>query len=327
MPFPVALAVALLLACTMLVAGTTLIAKALGSGILGVEIPALMVSQARFVFGFLAVAAVLMLRRASGRAAWAPRAAGSRPPRWGLHLARTGLGWLGGFLMFSASARMPLADVNALSFVSPVATMLFAVLLLGERVGPWRWLAAGIALAGALILLRPGAGIIQPAALLALGAALAMGLEAIAIKRLAITEPPGRTMLINNAMGAVIGCVLAAPVFSWPQGWAVWALLVGIGCLMVTAQILLLTANRLADASFVAPFWYLTLVWAAVYDIAVFGHWPDAVSVSGAAVVVAGGLLLTWREIVARRRQSRASAQGVGSARLHGPGDGARPAA
>lgn len=306
---PILVAVVLMFGCTMLVAGTTLFAKALGNGAAGQVIPALMVSQARFLFGFLAVVAVLALRRASGRVAWVEPAGGAPRPAWGLHLARSSQGWLGGFLMFSAAASMPLSDVNALSFVSPVATMLFAVLLLGERVGPWRWAAAAIALLGALILLRPGAGIIQPAALFALGAAATMGLEAIAIKRLATTEPPGRTMLINNAMGAAIGCAAAVPVFLWPVGVAVWTLLVAIGVVMVAAQVLYLTANRLADASFVAPFWYLTLVWAAVYDIAVFDVWPDSVSLLGAAIVITGGLLLTWREMRARRLR-----QGFGGA-------------
>jgi drug/metabolite transporter (DMT)-like permease len=78
----------------------------------------------------------------------------------------------------------------------------------------------------------------------------------------------------------------------------------------------------MADVSFVAPFWYLTLVWAAVYDIAIFDVWPDAVSLTGAGVIVAGGLLLTWREVEARRRLKR----GLGAGRLHGSGDGARPA-
>lgn len=307
------LAVLLLMGCTALVAGTTLIAKAMGNGTLGDPVPALMVSQARFVFGFLAVALVLGLRRASGRKAWIEPAGGARRPDWRVHLARTALGWLGGFLMFSAAARMPLADANALSFISPVATMVFAVLLLGEKVGPWRWVAAGISLLGAVILLRPGAGVIQPAALFALGAAATMGLESIAIKRLAMTEPPGRTMLINNAMGAAIGCVMAAPVFFAPAQPAVWGLAVSLGVMMVSAQILLLSANRIADASLIAPFWYLTLVWAALYDIAVYDLWPDAVSITGAAVVVAGGLMLTWREVRARRLRQSAPGANAGA--------------
>lgn len=307
MPFKVPFAVALMLGCTMLVAATTLFAKALGNGALGEVIPALVVSAARFFFGFLTVAAVLLARRAAGRRPWVEPAGGAPAPNWGLQALRTLLGWLAGFLMFSAAVRLPLADASALSFVSPVATMVFAVVLLGEKVGPWRWLAAGIALCGALVLLRPGAGIVQPAALLALGAAAAMGLEAICIKQLAMTEPPGRTMLINNAMGAALGVLAMLPVFQWPEGGLTWLLLVAMGSVMVTAQILYLIANRTADASFVAPFWYATLVWAALYDILVFGQWPDAISVGGAAIVVAGGLLMTWREMRARRLAARAT--------------------
>ncbi|MCW1932720.1 DMT family transporter [Pararhodobacter zhoushanensis] len=295
------IAVVSMLGCTMLVAGTSLIAKALGSGALGTVIHPLMVSQARFVFGFLAVAVVLSLRLASGRKAWV-QSPQTPKPNWTRHALRTLLGWTGGGLMFAAAAQLPLADVNALSFTSPVATMLFAMLLLGERVGPWRWGAAVIAMLGALVLLRPGAGVIQPAALLAVGAAVAMGIEAIVIKRLATSEPPGRTMLINNAMGAVLSSVVALTVFVWPQGATVWAGLIGMGVVMVTAQILLLGANRLVDASFVAPFFYLTLVWAAVYDIVFFDVWPDAVSLTGASIVIAGGLVMTWREVLNARR-------------------------
>ncbi|WP_068305154.1 DMT family transporter [Pararhodobacter sp. CCB-MM2] len=296
------IAVLSMLGCTLLVAGTTLLAKMMGTGALGQTIHPLMVSMARFVFGFAGVALVLGLRKASGRAAWV-EAPGTRAPHWAFHALRTLLGWSGGGLMFAASAQLPLADANALSFTSPVATMFFAMILLGEKVGPWRWAAAVIAMLGALVLLRPGAGVIQPAALLALASAVCMGLEAIVIKRLATTEPPGRTMLINNGMGAVLAAVVGTFFFTWPQNGAVWTALIAMGLVMVTAQILLLTANRLADASFVAPFFYLTLVWAAFYDIAVFDLWPDAVSITGAVVVMAGGLLMTWREVVNGRRR------------------------
>ena len=294
-------AVLAMLGCTMLVAGTTLIAKALGSGALDQQIHPLMISQSRFLWGFVAVALFLGLRRATGRQPWRQSADTPRP-HYRRHLIRTMLGYTGGGLMFAASAHLPLADANALSFTSPVATMAFAILVLGERVGPWRWAAACIAMAGAAILLRPGAGVIQPAALLALGAAICMGIENIFIKRLATSEPFGRTMLINNAMGMGISALIAAPVLTWPQSPQVWAALIAIGVVMVSAQILLLTANRLADVSFVAPFFYITLVWAAFYDIAVFDLWPDAVSITGACIVVAGGLLMTWREVRAGRR-------------------------
>ncbi len=298
MPAPALLAALLMVFATAFFAGTTLLAKALGSGALGTPISALQVSQARFVFGFLAVVVVLALlpRRVRALPAATPR------PAWGLHLLRTTLGWLGGALLFAAAARIPLTDASALSFLSPIATMLFAIPLLGERVGPWRWTAAVLALVGAVVLLRPGDGMIQPAALLALGAALAMGLEGIVIKRLTGREPPQQIMPVNNAMGALIATLAVIPFFHWPEDAAQWGALAGVGVLMVSGQVLLLIAFARADASYVTPFLYLTLVWAALFDIAVFGIRPDGASIAGAAIIMAGGLLMAWRESRLRRR-------------------------
>jgi drug/metabolite transporter (DMT)-like permease len=227
---------------------------------------------------------------------------GTPPPDLRLHFLRTMLGWLSSALLFAAAARIALTDATALSFLSPVATMLFAIPLLGERVGPWRWGAAGLALLGALVLLRPGEGVVQPAALLALTAAFTMGVEGIVIKRLTRREPPQQIMPVNNAMGAAIATLAVLPFFQWPEGGAQWAGLVGVGVLMVSGQLLLLVAFARADASYVTPFLYLTLVWAALFDIAVFGILPDGISVIGAVIIVAGGLLMAWRESRLRRR-------------------------
>lgn len=296
MAAPGLLAAAAMVAATGFFAGTTLLAKALGAGALGDPLHALQVSQARFVFGFLAVllAAGLIPRTALDRAA--------PSPHWAWHAARTALGFSGGALLFAAAARMPLADANALGFLSPVVTMLLAIPFLGERVGRWRWAAAALAFVGALILIRPGAGVVQPAALMALGAAALMGAEGIFIKKLATREPPRQVLIVNNAMGAALATAVGLWVFQWPASPAVWAALAGVGVLMVSGQLLFLIANRLGEASYVAPFFYLSLVWAAVYDLAVFGVRPDAVSLLGAATVVAGGILMAWREALARRR-------------------------
>lgn len=282
-----------MVAATAFFAGTTLLAKALGGGATGAPIHALQVSHARFVFGFMAVVIVVGLLP---RRAVLPDAAPGNPPHFGLHLARTMLGWLGGALLFAAAAQMPLTDANALSFLSPVATMLFAIPLLGERVGRWRWTAAALAMLGALVLLRPGAGVIQPAALLALGAAFALGLEGIFIKKLTNREPPRQILLVNNFMGVVIATLAVIPVFQMPGGAGQWAALAGVGVLMVSGQVLFLLAVARADASYVAPFFYLVLVWAALFDIAVFGVWPDWVTVTGGIIVVSGGLIMAWRE-------------------------------
>ncbi|MCC6001985.1 MAG: DMT family transporter [Pararhodobacter sp.] len=297
MPIAAFAALAMLIA-TGFFAGTTLLAKALGGETLGLPVHALQISQARFVFGFVAVALVLALMPRHRRAL----PAGTRRPAWGLHLVRTLLGWLGGALLFAAAARMPLTDANALSFLSPIATMLLAIPLLGERVGVWRWVAAGLSLTGALVLLRPGSGVVDPAALLALGAALAMGLEGVFIKRLAGREPPQQIMLVNNAMGAIIASLAVIPVFYWPEMAAQWLALAAVGVFMVSGQILLLLAFARADASYATPFLYLVLVWAALFDTMVFGVLPDGASITGAANIILGGLMVAWREARLKRR-------------------------
>lgn len=296
---PVAVTALLMTACTLLVAGTTLIAKALGTGVMGDTLHPLMVSQARFVFGAVAVSVALLAIRATGRRPWPV----GGPPNWGLQALRSALGWISNVLVFAAVTQIALTDANALSFLSPFATMLIAIPVLGERPGRWRWLAAGLAFVGAVILLRPGAGVFQPAALLALAAAVTMGCEAIVIKRLAMTEPLARTMLINNVMGAVLASVAALVVFEWPAFPATWAAMAALGTMMVIAQVLYLLANLRGEASLIAPFWYLVLVWAGVYDALIFDVWPDAVSITGSAIIVAGGLLMTAREMRLRRRR------------------------
>lgn len=273
----------LMIAATSLFAATSVLAKGLGIGAFGPALPPLMVSFGRFGFALAGIALVAALMR--------PRLT---RPAWGTHLARTLCGWGGITLMFAAVAQMPLPDATAISFLSPVFTMILAIPLLGERVGPVRWSAAAIALIGAAILLRPGEAV-QLAAFIALGAAAAMGLEAIFIKRLTRRESPLQILLVNNAMGAVIATGVALTVWAMPTALQ-WAALAAIGLLMACGQALNLLAMRRADASFVAPFFYLTLIWAAGFDLFLFGVLPDGISLIGAAVLVSGAALLVWRD-------------------------------
>ena len=116
-------------------------------------------------------------------------------------------------------------------FLNPVFAMMLAIPLLGERVGPVRWAAAAIALFGAVILLRPGPDSFQPAALLALGAALMLGSEVIVIKRLTGRERPLQILWINNLLGIIIATIAVA--FVWvPPTPAQWLGLAGVGVLM-----------------------------------------------------------------------------------------------
>jgi len=278
------LAIALMLSATAFIAGTTLLAKAIGAGHLGPPLHPLQISHGRFVFAFALFAMVAAVLR--------PRIA---RPDLRLHLGRTFFGWNGVTLMFAAVAFIPMGDATAISFLNPVFAMMLAIPLLGERVGRIRWSAAAIALIGALILLRPTPASFQPAALLAMVAAVAMGLEVIFIKKLAGREAPFQILLVNNAIGVVIASLAVIPVWV-PPSPAQWAALAAIGALMATAQVFFINAMARADASFIAPFSYATLIFATLYDALVFGTRPDAVSWLGAVVILSGAGLLAWRE-------------------------------
>jgi drug/metabolite transporter (DMT)-like permease len=279
-------AVGFMLTATAFIAGTTLLAKMAGAGEAGLH--PLQISQGRFLFAFLGLwSAAAILRPRVTR------------PDMKVHVARTVTGWVGVTGMFAAVQFIPLADATAITFLNPVFAMLLAVLFLGEKVGPWRWIAAVIAFTGALILIRPGSGSFEPGALIALGAAAVMGTEITILKALTGRERPFQILLINNSLGVVIATAAALFVWRWPTPEQ-WAILAALGLMMASAQALYIQALRRADASFVMPFSYATLIFATLYDLGAFGVVPDALSFTGAAIILAGGVLLAWRE--GRRR-------------------------
>ena len=278
------LAIAFMLTATAFIAGTTLAAKALGTDTLGPALHPLQISHGRFVFAFLAIATAVAIFR--------PTLAS---PHLGLHIGRTFFGWGGVTLMFAAVAFIPLSDATAISFLNPVFCMLLAIPLLGERVGPWRWFAAFTAFGGALVLLRPGPETFQIAALLALGAAVMMGMELIFIKKLADREPPFQILLVNNALGVCLSSLAVIPVWVMPT-MAQWAGLAVLGGLMAAAQACFVNAVARADASFITPFSYVTLIFATLYDLLIFDVWPDVISIIGAIIILSGASVLAWRE-------------------------------
>ncbi|MEM9139683.1 MAG: DMT family transporter, partial [Pseudomonadota bacterium] len=235
------LAIGATLGSCILLACTTLFAKLMGSGPGGAGLHPLQITFARFLFAWVAIAAF----------------AAAFPPRftavsWTNHIARTSLGYMSGLCLFAAATMIPLASATALSFLSPLVTMVCAIFFLSERVGPWRWSAAAVALAGAVILINPGAETIQIGALIAVAAAIFMGVEGVFLKRLADTEPPAQILLVNNSLGVVLALIAVSFVWTWPTAEG-WALMAGIGFSMIAAQALLIQGMKRGDASLIVP--------------------------------------------------------------------------
>ncbi|MDP6572829.1 MAG: DMT family transporter [Rhodospirillales bacterium] len=232
--------------------------------------------------------------------------------RPGLQLVRSGLLCVMLGLLFSAYRSMPLADATAIMFIGPILVTALSLPVLGEHVGPRRWAAVALGFAGALVIVRPGVGVLQGAAFLALGAAVVSSTQLIMIRVLSRDDSAMTTLVYSPLVGAL--ATSGAMAFLWVapdlEGWLLMALL---GILGVGSQFGTIKAFETAPAATVSPFLYVVLIWAGVYGFAVFGDIPDAWTLLGAAVIVASGLYIFHRERI-RDRAAAATATATATA-------------
>lgn len=223
-----------------------------------------------------------------------------RSARPGVQVARSALLFTATCFFFSAFAVMPLADVIAVAQTAPLAITALAALFLGERVGPYRWAAVCAGFVGALIILRPGSEGASWAALLPLFGALAFAAYGVATRFLSQDDSPWTTFLFTGSVGAVAAS-LAVPFFWSAPRMEDLPLLAVIGLFGAAGQLCFIFALRAASASFVAPFLYINMVWAALAGWVFFSETPDGATALGAAVIAGAGLFVHWRERRLRR--------------------------
>ncbi|MBW6506962.1 MAG: DMT family transporter [Rhodobacteraceae bacterium] len=207
-------------------------------------------------------------------------------------------------LFFVSIRYIGLAEAAALTDVNPVLITLGAALFLGERLGPRRLAGIAVAFCGAMIILRPGAGVMHPAALLALAAAFTYSAGALLTRALR-GDSVATSMLWSAFVGTTL-CSLALPFFWQPIAAADWWLFIGMGLLGTAAQGLLIRAFSTAEASALAPFGYMGLVFSSLWGFIFFGQLPDGWTVLGAVVIVAAGLYVWQREAQLARAKARA---------------------
>jgi S-adenosylmethionine uptake transporter len=192
---------------------------------------------------------------------------------------------------FFALARLPLADAIALSFISPVLTALFGVLLLGERLD-WRIaLALAGGFAGMLLIVGGGLGSAEPTYDVLIGAAAVIlsavgyALNIILLRHRATRDPLSQIVLFQNLGPAVI---LALPTaWVWlPPTWSDYALFALLGTLGVTAHTMLAHAFARVEAARLAPVAYVTLVWGILFGLLLFGEVPGLATLAGAVLIV-----------------------------------------
>jgi drug/metabolite transporter (DMT)-like permease len=198
-----------------------------------------------------------------------------------------------------ALSSVPLAEVQAITLVYPLLVTLFAVPLLGEKVGIFRLSAVAVGFLGALVIIRPGGVPLGWGVLFALGSGACYGLYIVLTRKVSATDTTTTSMVYVGVVGLVISS--AVGVFFWQPLDLRTGLLVGyIMGTGVAAHGLMMLALALAPASVLQPFNYTSLPWAIVLSYVVFQQLIDPVSLLGAAVIVGAGLVVMAREKIKR---------------------------
>jgi drug/metabolite transporter (DMT)-like permease len=216
--------------------------------------------------------------------------------RLGLHLLRGLFGMAASFAAFTGFSLMPMADVYAILFATPLLITALSVPLLGEQVGWRRWSAVIVGFAGVMIMLQPGAGMIGLGTIAAIAAAAASCFSIILVRKLSATETTASIALYPNLLiVAVMGAWLLVDFRPMPL---VDILIAGLaGMAGGGALLCLVGAYRRAPAAVVAPFQYSQMVWGVIYRFLIFGDLPGAGVVVGGSIVIASGLFILYREI------------------------------
>ena len=249
------------------------------------DYPVPQVLWARFSFHLLFVAAFLGTRLSVTL----------RSERLGLQLLRSLLMLVTTGMFFFAVGSLPLADVVAIMFVGPLFVTALSVPLLGDYVGPRRWAAVAVGFLGALLVVRPGSGIMQGLAVLPVLAAFSHALYTITTRKLANHDRPMTTLFYTAALGAVVTTAIVPFFWVTPDvtGWLLMALL---GVFGAAGHLTLIKALGYASPVVVAPLSYASLVWSIGMGFALFGDLPDGMTLLGAAVIAGSGLYVFHRE-------------------------------
>jgi drug/metabolite transporter (DMT)-like permease len=204
-------------------------------------------------------------------------------------------------LNFVALRYLQLDQTSSIMFSTPFLVAIMAGPLLGESLDWRRWAAIGVGFAGVLLVTRPGAGGIHPAALLSFGGALCYAVYGITTRALSRTDSNETTLFYSNLVGVVVMLPVLPFIWTPPADVLSVVLMVVMGAFASLGHFLLIVGHRRAPASVLSPFIYSQMIWMIGLGYFVFGDVPNHWTLAGAAVVVASGLYLIQREHRRRR--------------------------
>lgn len=219
--------------------------------------------------------------------------------RPGLQIARALIVLVEGIVFVAAFRYLGLAEVHTIVAATPLLVTILAATILAEHVGLHRWFAVAAGFAGALLVIRPGAGVISWPMALPVAAACLYATIQIQARILSGYDKSEVTILYTAIIGLAVMALVGPFFWVWPAEDVLvrdLALMALIGLLGATAHYLLIIAFRHAQASVLQPYTYFLVAWATVVGFIFFGDTPNAWTIAGATVIVASGLYTFRRE-------------------------------
>ena len=279
-----------MLASTVLFVGVTGIVRHLGS-----DMSAPQAAFIRYAFGIMLLSPFLLRLKARELIT----------PRMGLHAVRGFVHGIGVMLWFYAMARIPIADVTALGFTTPIFVTIGAALFLGERFRTRRLVAVLLGLFGTLVIVRPGFVAVELGTLAQIAAAPLFAASALVSKKLTRTE--SSTVIIALMSLFVTLTLLPVALANWRTptveelGW-----LFATASFATAGHYTLTRAFQAADISVTQPLSFLQLVWAGLLGYYVFAETPDIWTIAGSVIIVGSATYIAHREAKLARSPSAA---------------------
>ena len=227
-----------------------------------------------------------------------------RTQRFDLQLTRVLFALIAMLCGFTAIIHMPLAEATALGFAKSFFVTIFAVIVLKETVGVYRWSAVAIGFIGVLIMLRPGTDSFSIYGLMAVVGAASAGFVMVIIRLLSRYDSPN-TILMFQAVGVAIVMIVPA-ILNWvPPTPREWAILAAIGFVSFFAQKANIYAFKFGEASMLASLDYVRLIYATLFGWLLFSQLPGVATWVGAGIIVLASIYTVRRE--SRRKKLLAS--------------------
>ena len=198
-------------------------------------------------------------------------------------------------LFFLSISKIGLAEATAIMDINPVLITLGAFLFLGEQIGPRRILGIIASMIGALIIIRPGTDVFTVYAVLPLVAAVCYTTYNLTTRFVGNRESPWTSLLYSALFGAVVfSCMV--PFFWQPVSLFAAGLMVLLSLCGTFSQLFLIRALAIGEASLLAPFAYVGLIYATIWGLVFFGEFPDEWSIIGAIIIAISGFYVWYRD-------------------------------